>query len=140
MQVYRLEFLQPDGRWAGPYFAEYMTEAAFTIRARMGPRHKVCRPAPDPRIFLASPGWNGYVCGSPSMRALLGWFGRYLRALMREGGHIAVYTVPDAAVAWRDEQQIVYQQRQAVCVHRTGTPPAAPLVLRKLVQSRTATP
>lgn len=120
MKIYRLEFLQPDGRWTGPYCAEYMTARAFDIRAKML-RHHNTSPKhifPDAQIFAANPGKDRYVCGSASMPKLFGWFGAYLALFMKEGGHIAVYEVPQAAIASIDDYQIVYQQRRSVLLRR----------------------
>lgn len=125
MRVYRLEFLQPDGRWTGPYCAEWMTERAFEIRAEMVAAHTeddVQRPWPDRRIFLANPGPDRYVCGTLSEPALRDWFGRWFAPLMEEGGHLAIYTLPASAPAVMDGQQVIYMQRQAIFFGRFGYP------------------
>jgi hypothetical protein len=83
-------------------------------------KHWVSRPWPDERIFAANPGTDRYVCASANARELLGWFGGYLPALIREGGHIAVYAVAQSAVASSAAGQIVYQQRQGEVTSRTG--------------------
>lgn len=132
MKVYRLEFLQPDGRWTGPYCAEYMTPRAFELRKRMNKTHDTQRPWPNEAIFAANPGKDRYVCASSSMKELVRWFGGYLVHFIHEGGHVAVYEVPEGAIAQIDSQQIVYQQRQAVCLSRKGQPVALHLVVRKI--------
>jgi hypothetical protein len=122
MKVYRLEFWQPDGRWTGPYCAEYMTEAAFAIRDRMVPHHKTStyHVFPDAAIFAANPGPDRYVCGATSMKLLRDWFGEYFMPFLGEGGHVGIYEVPEAAVAENDGLQVVYQQRQARLLNRRG--------------------
>lgn len=54
MRVYRLEFLQPDGRWTGPYCAEYMTITAFEVREEMIEKHRnsVNHTYPDAEVLL----------------------------------------------------------------------------------------
>jgi hypothetical protein len=120
MKLYRLEFLQPDGRWTGPYCAEYMTAKAFELRDAMNTEHLRTRVFPDATIFTNNPGKDRYVCASPSLQLLSQWFGSHMPGLIQEGGHIAIYEVPAAAIAWDDGLQIVYQQRRAVCVSRKG--------------------
>jgi hypothetical protein len=122
MRVYRLEFLQPDGRWTGPYTAEYMSAKAFILRDKMMIDHKVHRPYPPADIFAKSPGRNRYVCASLSMESLTSWFGKYLKLLEDQGGHVGIYRVPLSAIAQRDDWQVVYQQRQAICLSRSGAP------------------
>lgn len=123
LTVYRMEFSQPDGRWTGPYCAEWMTPEAFEIRKHLNAEHGPDSPSrtwPDSRIFLDSPGANRYVCGSPSMSALQWWFGRWYAPLLREGGFVATYQVPRDAVAHRDTTQVVYMQRRATLTSRVG--------------------
>src|SRR6266550_2360073 len=110
MKGYRLEFLQPDGRWTGPYTAEYMTPKAFELREGMLKDHKITRPYPYSETFANNPGKDRYVCASPSLEALKTWFGNYLNLFEDEGGHIGEYEIPEVAVTEYDEQQIVYQQ------------------------------
>lgn len=93
MKVYRLEFLQPDGRWTGPYCAEWMTPRAFEIRDAMAPDHKTSgyHTSPDAELFACNPRENRYVCGSASMELLESWFGDYLEPFLAEAGHIGIY-------------------------------------------------
>lgn len=131
MQVARLEFLQPDGRWTGPYSAEWMTLHGFSLRYSMLPSHLELRPAPDPRIYLDNPGVDRYVTACPSANALEHWFGEFLQPLLTEGGHIALYEVPLDAIAHDDGQQVVFQQRRGRLVSRSGSPvPQAELIHR----------
>lgn len=122
MRVYRIEFLQPDGRWTGPYTAEYMTPRAFELRYAMLKDPKITRPYPQAEIFANNPGKDRYVCASPSMSSLKTWFGDYLELLQMEGGHRGIYDVPQKAIAECYLEQVVYQQRQATLIKRTGTP------------------
>lgn len=121
-QVWRLEFLQPDGRWTGPYCAEYLTDRAYKLRQRMCAEHRdnAARPWPCEQVFANNPGRHRYVCGSHSFLGLLEWFESYLALFFQEQGHVSYYDVPEAAVAERDSFQVVYQQRQAVLIHRFG--------------------
>jgi hypothetical protein len=135
MKVYRLEFLQPDGRWTGPYTAEWITPAAFKLRKAMLKNHKVTRPYPASSIFAKNPGKDRYVCASPSMGALKAWFGRYLGLYKAEGGHVGTYEVPVEAIAERDEEQIVYQQRQATLIVREGEPIKQVQLVEKLYET-----
>jgi len=122
MRVYRLEFIQPDGRWTGPYCAEYMTARAFEIREKMLKLHNVSpyHIYPAEQIFLKNPGIDRYVCASANMSKLLAWFGGYLGLFMKEGGHIGIYEIPDDAITWNDGNQVVYRQRQATLIQRRG--------------------
>lgn len=134
MRIFRLEFLQPDGRWTGPYCAEYMTKGAFAIRDAMAPQHKnsAYHSFPDPQIFAKNPGRDRYVCGTMSIKQLVAWFGEYLVPFIDEGGHVGIYEVPEAAIAENDGRQIVYQQQQARLLIRHGAfvPPRRLLVER----------
>jgi hypothetical protein len=123
MRVYRLEFPQLDGRWCGPYCAEYLTERAFVVRDHMIAAHDkgdLHRPWPDERIFERSPGPDRYVCGTATLDKLVEWFQGYLVLLLREGGHLAVYDVPAQAIAAQDVGQVVYMQRQAQLLRRAS--------------------
>lgn len=126
LRVVRLEFEQPDGRWTGPYCAEYMTSRGFEVRDRMIKEHKSPghggRRFPDSNIFAANPGVDRYVCACRSLESLQVWFGAYFKDLLAEGGSVSTYEVSPQAVAWDDGWQIVYQQRQGVLVTRTVTP------------------
>lgn len=132
--MYRLEFLQPDGRWCGPYCAEYMTARGFELRDLMMAEHLIDdpgRPWPDPEIFARSPGGDRYVCGTASIPDLTWWFGHWLHPLMHEGGHLGSYEVPQAAVAVNDGAQIIYMQRQGVMHRRIGTPVDPQLLIER---------
>lgn len=131
VRVYRLEFLQPDGRWTGPYCAEYMTRRAFELRVKMNKSHLTTRPFPNEQIFADNPSVDRYVCGSGSVQALFAWFGGYLRLFLQEGGHIGVYRVPARAIVLNDGKQIVYQQRHGLLISRSGSPVESAIV-RKL--------
>lgn len=131
MWVYRIEFLQPDGRWTGPYVAEYMTAKAFALRDAMMKDHEITRPYPISATFAHNPGLDRYVCASPSLMALRAWFGAFLPLLQEQGGHIGVYEVPTVAIAEQDDQQVVYMQRQAVCLSRKGTPVNSDLLVAR---------
>jgi hypothetical protein len=123
--VYRLEFLQPDGRWTGPYCAEYMTVAAFDIRDRLIAEHTADdprRPWPDPQIFASNPGRDRYVCGAMSVVGLADWFGQWFEPLLCQGGHLGSYDVPEEAIAVRDGLQVIYMQRQGLLRDRLGKP------------------
>lgn len=124
MRVYRLEFLQPDDRWTGPYCAEWMTPAAFAVRERMLLPHRNSdyHTFPDERIFANNPGKNRYVCGSASKELLYQWFGEYMEPFLAEGGHIGIYDIPDQTIKHNDGRQVVYQQRQAKLITRSGVP------------------
>ncbi|HSX32224.1 MAG TPA: hypothetical protein VLF43_03105 [Candidatus Saccharimonadales bacterium] len=134
MRVYRLEFLQPDGRWTGPYCAEWMTPAAFEIRERMLEPHRNSEyhAFPDEQIFIKNPGKDRYVCGSSSEALLYVWFGEYMKPFLAEGGHIGIYDVPNQAITHDDSKQIVYQQRQATLILRSGTPVETKLLIEKI--------
>lgn len=123
MTVHRLEFSQPDGRWTGPYCAEWMTRRAFEIREQLKAEHGPDSPGrawPESRIFADNPGANRYVCGSPSLTALRWWFGRWYGPLLEEGGFVSTYRVPRDAVAHRDASQVVYMQRRGLLMSRVG--------------------
>jgi hypothetical protein len=123
IEIFRLEFLQPDGRWTGPYCAEYMTAGAFAIRDRMAAYHKNSdyHAFPDAQVFANNPGKDRYVCGVDSMEKLQEWFGEYFVPFLAEGGHIGVYGVPEEAIVENDGRQIVYQQRRGQLISREGT-------------------
>ena len=126
MRVWRLEFEQPDGRWTGPYCAEWMTERAFEIRQEMLASHVETdpdRPWPSPRIFAENPGVDRYVCATLTESALVNWFGRWLDPLMEEGGYIGTYDLPatDSAIMV-GKQQVLYMQRRARLHGRFGYP------------------
>lgn len=121
--VHRLEFLQPDGRWCGPYCAEFMTPEAFDIRDRMIAAHTEedpQRPWPDPQIFAANPGQDRYVCGMTTFLSLGLWFGRAFRELIEQGGHVGKYLVHRNSIASIYLGQVVYMQRMAALVDRFG--------------------
>jgi hypothetical protein len=133
VRAWRLEFEQPDGRWTGPYCAEWMTERAFDIRGELIAAHvegDVDRPWPAARIFAANPGVDRYVCATLTWSGLRDWFGRWFDPLMDEGGHIGLYELPARAVALMDGRQVVYMQRQGLLVGRFGFPKQRPLVER----------
>lgn len=124
LTVFRLEFCQPDGRWTGPYCAEYMTPEAFEIRDRMlveHHEHDERRPWPDDQIFLDNPGRNRYVCGTTTYAALQDWFEGYLQEFMKQGGLVGQYSVPQDAIGDIDGRQVIYMQRKAMLVLRAGT-------------------
>lgn len=121
--AHRLEFLQPDGRWTGPYCAEWMTAQAFEIREHLNAEHgrdSESRVWPDGRIFAASPGVDRYVCATPSLDALQWWFGRWYSPLVNQGGFVSRYLVPQNAIALHDTTQVIYMQRRATLLDRTG--------------------
>jgi hypothetical protein len=123
--VYRLEFLQPDGRWTGPYCAEWMTATAFEIRDILIAEHgqdDPKRPWPDEQIFLNHPGADRYVCGTPSLPGLSAWFGKLFHPLIEQGAHLATYDVSVEAIAVREPSQVIYMQRQGVLRIRIGKP------------------
>lgn len=122
MRVYRLEFVQPDGRWTGPYCAEWLTARAFAQRELMIHEHcdDVDHPHPDGAIFRASGGPDRYVCAMLSPGELFAWFGRFFDLLWNEGAHLGVYDVPLTAVAHHEAGQVVYMQRLATSVARVG--------------------
>jgi hypothetical protein len=136
MRVYRLEFLQPDGRWTGPYCAEWMTPKAFELREKMLQDHNINRPYPISETFARNPGKDRYVCASPSWRSLQEWFGKYLLLYLKEGGHIGVYNVPEEAIAEKDKRQIVYQQKGATYISREGSPIDPSLLICKIHPSK----
>jgi hypothetical protein len=123
--VWRLEFLQPDGRWTGPYCAEHMTERAFEIREHLIAEHlpdDATRPWPDSKLFIDNPGRDRFVCGANSLPALTRWFGQWFLPLLREGGQIAAYDIPMDAIGHRDGYQTIYRQRMAVLRARVNIP------------------
>jgi hypothetical protein len=133
MRVYRLEFLQPDGRWTGPYCAEWMTERAFEIRSAMLVDHHrgdARRPWPDEGIFLSNPGPDRLVCACLTQPRLREWFGRWFDDLLDEGGHVGVYDLPTTIPVFMDGHQVIYMQRLAGLVDRVGHEPPSPLVNR----------
>lgn len=131
MRVYRLEFEQPPSvaaGWLGPHTAQWITAEAEELATFLEAEHRVTRHEPDPLIFERNPGVDRYICGTDSMAALRAWFGDYLPAFQRQGGHIAEYDVPESAIAEHVGTQVVFQQRQGVVVRRVGTPPIGPLI------------
>lgn len=134
MRVYRLEFLQPDGRWTGPYCAEWMTPAAFGVRERMLEQHRTSEyhTFPDKQIFANNPGKDRYVCGSASEELLRVWFGEYMEPFLGKGGHIGIYDIPNQAIRHDDGMQVVYQQRQAKLISRSGKPVSSELLIEKI--------
>jgi hypothetical protein len=139
MKVYRLEFEQPDGRWTGPYCAEWMTQRAFEIREELIAAHiegDLDRPWPPERIFADNPGTDRYVCGTSTGLALRDWFGRWFSLLVVEGGHVAIYDVPLEAVALMDGKQIVYMQRQGTLFGRYGRPAQSLQLVQRIHPSK----
>lgn len=133
IRVWRLEFPQhSESRhsWLGPYTSQWMTAAADELVCFMEAEHCVTRPHPaDMELFAEHREPNDpLLCGCASAAALREWFGAYLAPLQAEGGHVAVYDVPRAAIVELSEQQIVFLKRRATLVLRTGTPATAPLV------------
>lgn len=125
MRAYRLEFLQPDGRWTGPYCAEYMTREAFDARDLMNKvhtskTHKLSRSFPDFKIFADNPGKDRLVCASPSKSGLYDWFEGYIDVFLVHGGHIGEYELPKGEIIWHDDKQLVYRQRAAKLIRREG--------------------
>jgi len=55
---------------------------------------------------------------------------------IEEGGYIGIYTIPEEAIAEKDEQQIVYQQKQATCISRKGNPIDPGLLICKIHPSK----
>lgn len=98
-----------------------MTRDGFLARYAMLPAHLRDRPTPKADIFAKNPGADRYVSACTSLVELQNWFGDHLDVLRPEGGHVAIYEVPDGAVAFNDGQQVAYQQSQAVLIKRTGT-------------------
>ena len=139
MRVFRLEFLQLDGRWTGPYSAEYMTSEAFVIRDEMLRAHRRTRSFPNDDVFAANPGVDRYVCGSPSMKSLVRWFESYLLPLQDQGGNLGEYEVPDDAVSQIDGEQVVYQQRRSALVRRTGSSVDPDLLICRIHPSKSST-
>lgn len=141
VRVWRLEFPQQSGSrhlWLGPYTSQWMTAAADELVCFMEAEHCVTRPHPaDMELFAKHRQANDHLlCGCASEAALREWFGTYLAPLQVEGGHIAVYDVPRAAIVELSDQHIVFVQRRATLVERTGTPAVSTLV-RSSAGSRT---
>lgn len=87
---------------------------------------------PDENIFAENPGKDRYVCGSATNELLEIWFGEYLEPFLGEGGHIGVYDIPTAAIWHDDGKQVVYQQRQATLIARSGKKIDASLLIEKI--------
>lgn len=142
VRVWRLEFPQQAGyrfSWLGPYTSHWMTAAGEELVRYMDAEHSVTHPHPaDMELFAKHREANDpLLCGCASEVALRHWFGLYLPALQAEGGHIAVYDVPRAAIVEHSEQQLIFVQRWATLVARTGAPARSPL-LRSSAGSRAA--
>jgi hypothetical protein len=141
VRVWRLEFEQPDGRWTGPYCAEWMTERAFEIRRELILAHlegDVDRPWPADRIFTANPGPDRYVCATLTESGLRKWFGRWFDPLMDEGGYIGSYDVPATVPVIMDGRQVIYMQRLAQLHGRFGYPTDRLRLVQRIHPTKTA--
>jgi hypothetical protein len=142
VRVWRLEFPQSPGyrfAWLGPYTSHWMTAVGEELIRYMDAEHSATRPHPaDMELFAKHRAANDpLLCGCASEAELRAWFGPYLPALLAEGAHTAVYDVPRAAIVELSDQQIIFIQRRATLVSRTGTPATSPLV-RSSAGSRAA--
>lgn len=115
LQSWRLEFLGPDGRWTGPYCYS-PTLRAWLARKAMNEEHindPERQAAPPNELFVKNPGKDRYVSGTRDLKGLLYWFGDWLEEFRDEGACVNLYDVPEHAIGYHDQYQIVYQQRQA---------------------------
>jgi hypothetical protein len=133
IRVWRLEFPQQSGSRhsrLGPYTSQWMTPAGDELVCFMEAEHCVTRPHPaDMELFAKHRRANDpLLCGCASEAALRDWFGAYLAPLQEEGGHVAVYDVSRAAIVEMSDQQIIFAQRGATLVVRTGAAANSPLV------------
>ncbi|WP_380164778.1 hypothetical protein [Jannaschia sp. R86511] len=133
LTVWRLEMPQaPRYRfdWLGPYTSHWLTTRAEEVVRYMEAEHTVTHPEPrDRQVFthhreIGDP----LLCGSLGGDGLQAWFGDYLPLLQGEGGHLARYEVPLAAVVDQDDRQLIFVQSRARLIGREGTPPPAELV------------
>lgn len=96
MRVYRIEY--PDGY--GPY--QQGTDLAYNL----------CCAHSDSAHPVAALGSHPYaVCAFRSMRDLFRWFGGWLRTIIRDGGHIAIYDISEDKVIYRDAFQLAFERK-----------------------------
>lgn len=141
MSVWRLEFCQPPGwhiEWLGPYTSHWLTAEAEEIVRYMEAEHCVTHPHPrDPSIFEAYSGTERLSCGCSSRELLEQWFGAYLPRLLAQGAYVTKYSVPLDAVVEDSPEQVLFVNRRAAVVERSGSPTPRPLI-RSSAGSRAA--
>lgn len=132
LTVWRLELPQPPGwriAWLGPYTSHWLTAEAEEIVRRMEAEHCVTHPHPaDPAIFEAYPGPDRLSCGCASRELLEQWFGEYLPLLLAQGAYVTEYSVPLDAVVEDSPDQVLFVNRLATVVGRTGSAAPSPLI------------
>lgn len=110
MRVFRLELEDPSG-WTGPYQASLTEPPAVGLQRDLLVDHTDYERWPCPWLEDVDMGaLPRRVCGCVSLQVLKEWFGGYLERFREVGARVAAYDVPEDAVLWADDRQVVYVQ------------------------------